>query len=101
LVVGWQIEENLEDKLVIGAMKKAILRRQSVRGLIVHSDRGGQYVSKELRQLLRSQGIEQSMSRAGESYDNAVAESFFSRYKAEERVKVKQHRCPPKRDHLR
>jgi putative transposase len=83
LVVGWQIEENLEDKLVIGAMKKVIMRRESVKGLIVHSDRGGQYVSKELRQLLRSQGIEQSMSRAGETYDNAMAESFFSRYKAE------------------
>jgi putative transposase len=83
LVVGWQIEENLEDKLVIGAMKKAILRRSPVTGLIVHSDRGGQYVSKELRELLKSHGIEQSMSRAGETYDNAVAESFFSRYKAE------------------
>ena len=83
LVVGWQIEENLEDKLVIGAMKKAIMRRQPVKGLIVHSDRGGQYVSKELRELLSSQGMEQSMSRAGETYDNAYAESFFSRYKAE------------------
>jgi putative transposase len=83
LVVGWQIEESLEDELVIGSMRKAILRRRPAKGLIVHSDRGGQYVSKELRALLVSHGIEQSMSRAGETYDNAYAESFFSRYKAE------------------
>jgi putative transposase len=53
------------------------------RGLSVHSDRGGQYVDTEFRQLLAAYGSQQSMSRAGETYDNAHAESLFSRYKAE------------------
>lgn len=51
--------------------------------MIVHSDRGGQYVDAGFRALLAAQGFEQSMSRAGETYDNAFAESLFSRYKAE------------------
>lgn len=49
----------------------------------MHSDRGGQYVSNAFRELLAEHGYEQSMSRAAESYDNAYAESLFSRYKAE------------------
>jgi transposase InsO family protein len=83
LVVGWQIEETLEDRVVILAMGKAILRRRPEKGLIVHSDRGGQYVSNAFRELLAEHGDEQSMSRAAEGYDNAYAESLFSRYKAE------------------
>jgi len=50
---------------------------------MVHSDRGGQYADTEFRALLTAYGFEQSMSRAGETYDNAFAESLFSRYKAE------------------
>jgi transposase InsO family protein len=83
MVVGWQIEETLEEKVVILAMEKAILRRRPERGLIVHSDRGGQYASKAFGELLARHGYERSMSRAGETYDNAYAESLFSRYKAE------------------
>jgi transposase InsO family protein len=83
MIVGWQIEETLEEKLVIGAMEKVIVRRRPERGLIVHSDRGGQYVGEAFRRLLEDHGYEQSMSRAAESYDNAYAESLFSRYKAE------------------
>src|SRR5262249_48903742 len=83
MIVGWQIEETLAEKLVLVAMQKAIFRRRPPKGLIVHSDRGGQYVGEAFRQLLELQGYEQSMSRAGESYDNAYAESLFSRYKAE------------------
>jgi putative transposase len=83
MIVGWQIEETLEEKAVTEAMKKVILRRAPSEGLIVHSDRGGQYASKELRRILQNRGDQQSMSRAGETYDNAYAESLFSRYKAE------------------
>jgi putative transposase len=83
MVVGWQIEESLEERVVIVAMEKAILRRQPEKGLIVHSDRGGQYVATGFRELLAKHGYEQSMSRRAESYDNAYAESLFSRYKAE------------------
>ena len=54
-----------------------------MRAAIVHSDRGGQYASLKFRSLLKASVCRQSMSRAAESYDNAYAESLFSRYKAE------------------
>ena len=52
-------------------------------GCIIHSDRGGQYASKKFRDLLKRYSCRQSMSRTAETYDNAFAESLFSRYKAE------------------
>jgi putative transposase len=82
-ILGWQVAATQTAELVIGALRQAIVRERLPRGLIVHSDRGGQYVDAEFRQLLRDYGYRQSMSRAGESYDNAFAESLFSRYKAE------------------
>lgn len=83
MVIGWEVQSSLEDELVIGAFEKALMRRGRLRGAIVHSDRGGQYASLRLRSLLKASGCVQSMSRASESYDNAYAESLFSRYKAE------------------
>jgi putative transposase len=82
-IVGWQVADSMTAELVIEALKKAILREHLPTGLIVHSDRGGQYVDTELRKLLKQHRFEQSMSRADETYDNAHAESLFSRYKAE------------------
>jgi len=82
-IVGWQVADSMTAELVIEALKKAILRERLPTGLIVHSDRGGQYVDTEFRGLLDQHGFEQSMSRADETYDNAHAESLFSRYKAE------------------
>ena len=82
-IVGWQVAGSMTAELVIEAIKKAILRERLPVGLIVHSDRGGQYVDAEFRSLLDQHGFEQSMSRADETYDNAHAESLFSRYKAE------------------
>jgi len=82
-IVGWQVADSMTAELVIEALKKAILRERLPTGLIVHSDRGGQYVDAGFRGLLDQHGFEQSMSRADETYDNAHAESLFSRYKAE------------------
>ena len=82
-ILGWQIASSMTAELVIEALKKAILRERLPAGLIVHSDRGGQYVDAELRTLLKQHGFEQSMTRADETYDNAYAESLFSRYKTE------------------
>ena len=82
-IIGWQIADSMTAELVIEALKKAILRERLPPGMIVHSDRGGQYVDTEFRGLLNQRGFEQSMSRADETYDNAHAESLFSRYKAE------------------
>lgn len=82
-IVGWHVADSMTAELVIAALKKAILRERLPAGLIVHSDRGGQYVDVEFRRLLDQREFEQSMSRAEETYDNAHAESLFSRYKAE------------------
>lgn len=82
-IVGWAVADKMEADLIIRALRQAIVRVEPARGLIVHSDRGGQYVDADFRALLTAYGYEQSMSRAGETYDNAYAESLFSRYKAE------------------
>jgi len=83
LVVGWEVLEHMQEALIITAFEKAWRRRVKLAGAIVHSDRGGQYASGKFRRLLQQAGCRQSMSRAGESYDNATASSLFSRYKAE------------------
>jgi transposase InsO family protein len=83
LVIGWDVRDSLHDELVIAAFEKGLIRRGQLQEAIVHSDRGGQYASCRFRSLLKACGCRQSMSRAAESYDNAYAESLFSRYKAE------------------
>lgn len=82
-VVGWQVAPNMEESLITSALTKALQSRKPQSGLVVHSDRGGQYVSKRFRALLHTWKCEQSMSRAEDCYDNAIAESFFSRFKTE------------------
>lgn len=79
---GWCLADHMRDELVITALRRALLGRQPADGLLLHSDRGGQYASKDFRKLLAGKHL-QSMSRAGECYDNATAESFWSRLKAE------------------
>jgi transposase InsO family protein len=78
LVVGWSMGETLETKLVIGALEMALRRRRPPPGLLHHSDRGVQYASNEYRELLERQKAVVSMSRKGNCWDNAVAESFFA-----------------------
>jgi putative transposase len=77
-VVGWAISESLATPLVADALRRAIEARRPVgSALLHHSDRGCQYTSDAYQQTLRTLGIECSMSRRGECYDNAVAERFF------------------------
>ena len=82
-VVGWWIADSLEAELVVKALQMALRRGLIKRGAIIHTDRGSQYVSKDYRDLLKRCGLRQSMSGKGNCYDNAQAESFFSRFKAE------------------
>ena len=82
-VVGWQVELNMEENLVIRALRKGLQQRKPSAGLILHSDRGGQYVSGKLRELMAGWHCRQSMGRAGEVYDNAFSESLFARFKCE------------------
>ena len=78
LVVGWSMGETLESKLAIDALDSALQWRRPPPGLLHHSDRGVQYASNEYRELLEEQQAVVSMSRKGNCWDNAVAESFFA-----------------------
>ena len=81
--VGWSMSESLERHLVMDALEMAHRRRKPGKGLIHHSDRGSQYASHDYRQLLRDYGMQMSMSRKGDCWDNAVMESFFGTLKKE------------------
>jgi transposase InsO family protein len=82
-VVGWAMADHLRAELCLDALDMALKRRRPGAGLVHHSDRGVQYACGDYRDLLRSQGIECSMSRRGDCYDNAAAESFFKTLKVE------------------
>lgn len=82
-ISGWSLAETMTADLVISALEKAIGKALVKAGAIIHSDRGSQYASNGFRELLRINGFRQSMSGKGNCYDNAQAESFFSRFKTE------------------
>jgi transposase InsO family protein len=82
-VVGWSMSSSLKAVSATSALRMAIERRQPAEGLVHHSDRGVQYTSAEFRGVLDQHGIVASMSRKGNCYDNAVAESFFRTLKTE------------------
>ncbi len=82
-VVGWAMSPILDAPLTIAALRMALAQRQPGRTLIVHSDRGMQFASAAYRQVLAQHGLLASMSRAGNCYDNAFIESFWSSLKYE------------------
>ena len=82
-VVGWATSDTNDTKLALAALAMASAQRRPPRGLVHHSDRGAPYASEEYRRALTTLGIAQSMSRKGDCWDNAVAESFFATIKAE------------------
>jgi transposase InsO family protein len=83
-VVGYAIDDHLEARLALAALDMAIAARNPPPGLIHHSDRGVQYASNEYAARLDERGLQRSMSRPGNPYDNAKAESFMKTLKAEE-----------------
>ena len=76
-VVGWAMDETMHVGLCLRALERLLATRGDVKGAVHHSDRGSQYASLAYRQALAEAGMEQSMSRKGNCWDNAVAESFF------------------------
>jgi transposase InsO family protein len=82
-VVGWSMGERMTANLACDALKMAWFRCQRPSGVIVHTDRGSQYCSNDFQALLRQYGMHSSMSRKGDCWDNAVAESFFHSFKVE------------------
>jgi transposase InsO family protein len=82
-VVGWAMSDRMKATLVCDALTMALFRRGSPRGVIVHSDRGSQYCSRRFQRLIKNHGLLCSMSKRGDCYDNACAESFFHSFKIE------------------
>jgi putative transposase len=83
-VIGWSMADHMRADLVLDALRAALGRRSpDEEGLIFHSDRGSQYAADAFRALLQEHGIQASMSRRGNCWDNAVAESFFATLKTE------------------
>ena len=76
-VVGWSMADHMRAEWVPQALSMAIGQRQPATGLLMHTDRGSQYGADSYRQILAQHGIQASMSRKGNCWDNAVAESFF------------------------
>ena len=83
LAVGWAMSDRITDDLTLDALGMALARRRPPPGLLHHSDRGSQYASDDYQRLLAQHGIVGSMSRRGNCWDNAVAESFFATIKVE------------------
>jgi putative transposase len=83
-VIGWALDRTLEDRLTLSALHMALMHRLVQPGLVHHSDRGVQYASKDYTDALKGHGIQISMSRRGNPYDNATCESFMKTLKYEE-----------------
>lgn len=87
-IIGWAIAPTLHAELTLAALRDAIRHRRPPQGLLHHSDRGSQYVDQEYVALLNAHGIQRSMSRAGNCYDNAAMESFWSTLKSDTELDV-------------
>jgi putative transposase len=83
-VIGWHLDEGLDDSLTLTALRMALQERTVRPGLVHHSDRGVQYASGDYTELLKKHGIEISMSRKANPWDNAACESFMKTLKYEE-----------------
>lgn len=90
--VGWALQRSLEAALVLEALRMALRRRHPAPGLVHHSDRGVQYAARDYTQVLEQHGIQISMSRRGNVYDNSLAESFIKTLKYEEVYRTEYHR---------
>ena len=97
-IVGWSLGTDMTDALVLAALRMAIKARAPRPGLLHHTDRGGQYVSKEYKRILERADIRSSMSRADNCYDNAFAESCFGTIKNELQMTEYQNSQEAKRE---
>lgn len=82
-IIGWSMQPTLASGLVCAALQMALQQRSGTKQVLHHSDRGSQYASSDYQDLLAAAGMQGSMSRKGDCYDNAVVESFFGTLKTE------------------
>jgi putative transposase len=98
-VIGWSMRSRIDSELAINALLMAVWRRSPEEAVIVHSDQGSQYSSHDWQSFMEAHGLVSSMSRRGNCYDNAVAESFFQLLKRERiRRKIYADREDARRD---
>jgi transposase InsO family protein len=96
-VIGWALDRTMEDELTLTALRMALSRRTVQPGLVHHSDRGSQYASNGYTDLLKANGIDISMSRKGNPWDNAACESFMKTLKYEEVLRNEYRNLPEAR----
>ncbi len=82
-IVGWSLSDRVDERLTLTALRRAVESRRPPEGLIHHTDRGAQYASRAYRRALEAAGLEASMSRRGDCWDNAPAESLIKTIKTE------------------
>ena len=82
-IIGWALDDHMRESLVLEALDMAVANRSPSKQTVIHSDRGVQYRGNEYQAALEARGLQCSMSRKGNCWDNAVMESFFSRLKVE------------------
>ncbi|MFV2005658.1 MAG: IS3 family transposase [Gammaproteobacteria bacterium] len=82
-IIGWALDNHMREGLILSALNMATSCRDGTRNVLLHSDRGVQYRGHEYQDALKEKGIQCSMSRKGNCWDNAVMESFFGRFKVE------------------
>ena len=83
MIIAWKVNDSQDENIILRIIENALDRRNPESGLIFHSDRGSQYCSTRVKNILQCNGIKQSMGAKGTCYDNAVLESFFSTLKKE------------------
>lgn len=82
-IIGWSMDKRMKAALVCDALKMALQREEHPKNVLVHSDRGSQYCSKQYRKLIKDNELVGSMNRKGHCWDNAISESFFHSLKVE------------------
>jgi putative transposase len=82
-IIGWRVARSMHTDLVLDALEQALWARSVVKGVVHHSDRGSQYLSIRYSERLTEAGVEPSVGSAGDSYDNALAETIIGLYKTE------------------
>jgi transposase InsO family protein len=100
-VIGWALDRTLQDRLTLAALRMALARRVVTPGLVHHSDRGVQYASRDYTSLLRDHGIQISMSRRANPWDNAACESFLKTLKNEEVSRIEYRDLAHARSRIR
>ena len=82
-IIGWRVARSMQTDLVLDALEQALWARSGIKGVVHHSDRGGQYLSIRYSERLAEAGVDPSVGSVGDSYDNALAETIIGLYKTE------------------